>query len=246
MDQSAFADGDPEDLAEEFVVLNQCLGSGEDVDKTLRRLVDLAVSVVPGCDWAGITAWPPDGRPRSLACSTEVADDVDQLQYDLQEGPCLLAAAEAQVVAIPDVATENRWPALTAAVRASTPVREVLSFHLVDEPQRSALNLYSRRAYSMDRSAVSVAALFAAHARVLLIHASSADETTNLGHALVTSRQIGAAIGILMNAHKITEDDAFALLRSASQNLNRKLREVALEVTKTGTLPDRAHPDDGP
>lgn len=244
MDQPP-AMGDPGDLADEFVVLNQYLGAGENVDKTLRRLVDLAVSVVPGCEWAAITAWPPHQRPRSLACSTEIANDVDQLQYDLQEGPCLLAAAEAQVVAIPDVSIENRWPALTAAIQANTPVREVLSFHLVDEPQRSALNLYSSNAHSMDRSAVSVAALFAAHARVLLIHASSADEATNLGQALTSSRQIGAAIGILMNAHKITEDDAFDLLRSSSQNLNRKLREIALEVTETGTLPDEEHPAGG-
>jgi AmiR/NasT family two-component response regulator len=37
----------------------------------------------------------------------------------------------------------------------------------------------------------------------------------------------------------VTEDDAFALLRRASQYLNVKLRDVAAQVVETGRLPDR-------
>jgi hypothetical protein len=46
------------------------------------------------------------------------------------------------------------------------------------------------------------------------------------------------AVGVLMARYKITEDEAFAMLRVASQALHRKLRDVAAEVTQTGTLPD--------
>lgn len=237
MDREPFP-GDASDLADEFVVLNRYLSAGETADKTLRRLVDLAVTSIPRCQWAAVTAWPPDRRPYSLATSAEVADQVDQLQYDLQEGPCLRAVTQAPVITIADVGTEDRWPALTAAIQATSPVRSVLSFHLVDEPRRSALNLYAGRPGVWDQEAMSTAALFAAHARVLLIHASRADEATHLGHALATSRQIGMAVGILMNAHKVTGDDAFRLLRNASQNLNRKLRDIAVEVTETGALPE--------
>jgi len=41
-----------------------------------------------------------------------------------------------------------------------------------------------------------------------------------------------------MAHRKITHEHAFDLLRSASQNLHRKLRDVAAEVMETGTLPD--------
>ena len=63
----------------------------------------------------------------------------------------------------------------------------------------------------------------------------------NLEAALTTNRQIGAAIGILMHRHKLTEPQGFELLRETSQRTNRKLRDVADELVFTGALP----PDDG-
>lgn len=63
----------------------------------------------------------------------------------------------------------------------------------------------------------------------------------NLEAALTTNRQIGAAIGILMHQHKITESQGFELLREISQRMNRKLRDVADELVFTGALP----PEDG-
>lgn len=54
--------------------------------------------------------------------------------------------------------------------------------------------------------------------------------------ALHSSRQIGAAIGILMTGRKITEQHAFATLCTASQHLQRKLRDIAIDVIETGWL----------
>ncbi len=60
--------------------------------------------------------------------------------------------------------------------------------------------------------------------------------TANLEEALATNREIGQAIGILMATDQITADQAFEQLRSASQHLHRKLREIAADVVQTGTL----------
>ena len=51
-------------------------------------------------------------------------------------------------------------------------------------------------------------------------------------------RRIGIATGVLMNAHRLTEPDAFELLRQASMRLNTKLRMVAEHVIDTGCLPE--------
>jgi hypothetical protein len=40
-----------------------------------------------------------------------------------------------------------------------------------------------------------------------------------------------------MALHKVTPEDAFTLLRAASQRLHRKLRDVAPGVLETGALP---------
>lgn len=63
------------------------------------------------------------------------------------------------------------------------------------------------------------------------------DEIANLKRALATSRQIGTAVGVIMASHKVTDSQAFDLLRKKSQTTNRKLRDVAEDVVLTGTLP---------
>lgn len=229
---------DPNDLAVEFLALNDYLRTGGDRGGALQRLVELAARVVPGCDFAAITELPGKRPPRSLALSGDAAAEVDQLQYELGDGPCLAAAVDVELVRIDDLSTADRWPTFAARAVSETPVRGLLSFHLADQPHHSALNLYSGTPGAFDDAAVNVAALFAAHARVLLIHAASADKAASLEHALSTSRQIGAAVGILMNAYKITGDQAFDLLRMSSMHLNRKLHAIAFDVTETGVLPD--------
>lgn len=58
----------------------------------------------------------------------------------------------------------------------------------------------------------------------------------NLEIALTSSREIGAAIGVLMARHGLTQTEAFGTLRIVSQRAHRKLRELADEVLFTGTL----------
>lgn len=65
------------------------------------------------------------------------------------------------------------------------------------------------------------------------------DKIANLEAALVTARRIGAALGVLMASHKVTDAQAFNLLRKASQDNGRKLRDVADDVVLTGTLPKK-------
>jgi ANTAR domain-containing protein len=58
----------------------------------------------------------------------------------------------------------------------------------------------------------------------------------NLQAALTSSRDIGPAIGILMCQHGVGAEQAFDLLRAASQNTHRKLRQIAADVVYTGSL----------
>lgn len=62
-------------------------------------------------------------------------------------------------------------------------------------------------------------------------------EIEGLETALASNRQIGAAIGIAMARHGLTQTEAFQVLSRASQDQNRKLREVADDVVFTGEVP---------
>ncbi len=65
------------------------------------------------------------------------------------------------------------------------------------------------------------------------------DRADDLEQALHSNREIGMAMGILMARGKCTSEQAFDLLRNASQNLNLRLRDVAARIVDTGELPDR-------
>jgi hypothetical protein len=71
-------------------------------------------------------------------------------------------------------------------------------------------------------------------------------QAANLELALVTNRVVGAAIGILMSVHKVTSEQAFDLLRRASQLTQRKLHDIAVEVTETGVLDPSPAPSADP
>jgi len=62
-------------------------------------------------------------------------------------------------------------------------------------------------------------------------------QCANLEIALQSARMIGVAIGILMAMRKVSYEDAFQVLIQASQESHRKLRDIAADVERLGTLP---------
>jgi len=57
----------------------------------------------------------------------------------------------------------------------------------------------------------------------------------HLQAALAHSRDIGAAVGVLMALRRLTRDQAFGLLRQASMAQNVKLHVLAIRVVETGS-----------
>jgi hypothetical protein len=62
-------------------------------------------------------------------------------------------------------------------------------------------------------------------------------EVANLRLAVESNRRISIAIGMLMCRYRLTNHQAFAALRRASQNAHRKLNDVAESVIYLGDLP---------
>lgn len=226
------------ELAAEFQEMSTYLASDAHPVRSHQRIVDLICKVMPAATWAGITSWPEHGPARTLAHSAGFPLEVDEIQYDLGQGPCLSAAAHETTVLAADLTQEKRWSTFVLQTVSRTPVRGVLALHLAGGPGRHALNLYSDDPGSFDDDAVAVGALFATHAGMLMAHAESAHQVHGLEVALDTNRLIGAASGLLMATYGITQDAAYQVLRRTSNDLNRKLRDVAETVTDTGELPE--------
>lgn len=225
-------------LSEEFAAVGKELHGPGDNDAALQRMVQLAVKHIGPCTGASITV-VRGGHGRSLATSDPVAAIADDRQYELNEGPCLRAAEREANYLLIDVADDQRWPRFSAALMQDTPYRCLLSYQML-AGDSAALNLYAEQPCAYEADDIDLATVIAAHASSLVALSESEDRVAHLEAALETNREIGAAIGVLMAYHKVTHDQAFAMLRSASQRMHRKLREVASDVVETGTLPDQS------
>lgn len=200
---------------------------------TLDAIVRAAVETIPGAGYAGVSEIQNGRRIHTTAATAELVREVDQLQYDTDEGPCLSSLYEEVTVRVPDVVADPRWPRFGAKV-AGLGIGCMLSFQLyVTRGRLGALNLYADRAGALTDESEQVGLLFAAHAAVAM---SDARQISQLTRALGVYDVIGQAKGILMERHRLTGDQAFALLVAGSQQSNRKLLEVARYLVETGEL----------
>jgi GAF domain-containing protein len=225
-------------LAAQFAAVARALESQGSVQATLQRVVEIARLIVPGCHHAGVTVLRR-GRPETPAATDEVSSEVDKVQYETGEGPCLSAIVEQHMFRTGDLAAETRWPKFSRPAVERTGVRSVLAYRLFTSGETfGALNLYSRERDAFDDDAVGVGTILTAHAALAFARAREREQITGLEQAVASNRAIGMAIGILMAIRRIGPDEAFDLLRRVSQRTNRKLREIADEVVHTGQLPE--------
>jgi GAF domain-containing protein len=187
---------------------------------------------------ASLTVLPSRGAPRTLAATDQLPRDVDTLQYSVQEGPCLEAIETDDLALAEDLRTDDRWPRFGPECAAQFNVHSMLSVRLLlDGPERGALNLSASLPRAFTDEDADLAATLAPFISVVLQNELYASKVTDLETALSSSRSIGTAVGILMARHLITSDEAFARLSQTSQRLNRKLRDLAVQVELTGDLP---------
>jgi GAF domain-containing protein len=205
---------------------------------TPERVVRFLAQAVPHAEHAALTIIRGSREPETLASSSEVPRKVDALQYETGEGPCLEAIEDSDITRADDLTTDLQWPQFAARAVALTPVRSMLGARLfLSGDDRGALNLYATTPYAFDDVDVGTAAILSTFASVTLQRLTAERKVENLEIALESSRQIGAAMGILMARRLVTKDQAFELLKTASQHLHRKLRDIALEVIETGEVP---------
>ena len=227
-------------LAEVFADIARQLQAETNPEKTQERVTRAAVATVDGCDHASISIVRRQGTIETVASTDDVPNRVDAIQYDTGEGPCLNAISAHETYLIADLATDERWPAFSRRAAEETGARSMLSFRLfVQGDTIGALNLYSRQPRAFDEHGRAVGTVLAAHAAIALTAAQEHERADGLQDALGSSREIGMAMGVLMGRGAVTEDQAFAQLRRASQYLNIKLRDVAAQVVETGRLPSR-------
>lgn len=224
----------PQDIVESLEETLTLLARDEDLETTLGRLGEVMSAVIPKVGHVGFTMIE-DGKLQTIAATDPEAKLLDEIQYEVGEGPCLEAAREHEVVEVRDIRTEERWPRFLSEVSERTEVRSMLA-HLIQvrEDRSAALNVYATQPAAFNEEDKRLASIFAAQSAVAISRslavARSEERATRLQEALATRDTISAAKGLLMARENCTATEAFEILRRTSQNLNVKVRDLAQAI----------------
>ena len=210
--------------------------------EVLTEITGIARRAMPSVEAASVTLIRED-KPFTAAYDGQMALDADELQYERGYGPCVDAGRAGQMFLVDDMRTEQRWPDYAQNVLACG----VLSSLSVPLPFQSvtigALNTYAGQPKVFDDDDLELAQEVAAWIAVAVGNAEAAarisDGLIQLRTVMMSRACIEQAKGILIERHETTEDEAFTMLAHASQRTNTKLRDVAAELVRTGTLPSR-------
>jgi GAF domain-containing protein len=231
----------PGEFTEGLAALGRLGVDVQTLDERLGRIGTLACAAIGPSDDAGVTLIR-NGRPVTRGHTADLVPAIDETQYETGKGPCLDAYRHGEVNRIDSTSEDSRWPEFSK-VAARAGVRSTLSLPMrIGDERVGALNLYSSTPARFSEAHERLGAMFAEQAAVAIANTemflTAREMSSQLEEALKTRDVIGQAKGIIMEREKITADEAFDILRTASQRRNVKLRALAEEVARTGALPE--------
>lgn len=159
---------------------------------------------------------------------------LDELQFDLGEGPCWDALRTARPVMEPDLRGEQgaqRWPAFGRAVRRRS-IASIFAFPLsIGNLRFGAVDLYSSVPLTFDAAQTEQAsALASAVARHVLRRSLSDLEEPESALSPYSRRRVHQATGMVLAQLDIDADDARLLLQSHAFATDRNVMAVADDV----------------
>ena len=202
------------------------------LDDVLGEITRIAAAGIPGAEATSITLIRND-KAYTAAYSGEMALAADELQYAKGYGPCMDAGRGGVLLRIDDMDAEERWPDYVRHVRGEAGARSSLSVPLPYQGSWiGALNNYSTKAAAFAspeslQAGLEVAEVVAVAVANADAHWQLGEQARNMRLAMASRAVIEQAKGVLMAQRHVDAEQAFEMLRDASQRYNRKLREIA-------------------
>ncbi|HEY1915472.1 MAG TPA: GAF and ANTAR domain-containing protein [Streptosporangiaceae bacterium] len=185
-------------------------------------------------DGAGLMVTDADRHLRTLAASDERLSHLEELQVRHQEGPCVDAFDNKELVGVEDLERDHRWPLFRDAA-VDRRVRAVLASPLPynqDAVGVVAVVSEQRRPWSPEGELALLA--FTDLAALLIASTLQGEQRSELAMqlqgALNSRRVIEQAKGVLVGKHQIPPREAYERLRSQARSERRKLVVVCAEV----------------
>jgi transcriptional regulator with GAF, ATPase, and Fis domain len=218
-------------LRKTMVGLTEKAASPTEIDAVLQSVTATAVDLIAGVHCADVLLISGADLFRSLAATSQLAVDLDGVQQQFREGPCLDAAVGHSVILCHDLREDSRWPRFAKAAVAAG-VHAMLSFQLdTHNGCMGALNLFGLTPNAFTPEAEALGAMLATHVANAFI---AADKELQFRSALNSRDIIGQAKGMIMERFGIGAVQAFELLTKLSQQSNTRVADVAAGLIARG------------
>src|SRR3712207_3570306 len=203
------------------------------IDQHLDELCSEIAQVLE-VDGAGIMLEDPAGDLRFVCASDELVRAIEALQIEFNEGPCRQAYIDGEVMLVPDLEHDTRFPRFSPRA-AEAGMASVHSFPLISGTDRvGALNLDGTKPRSFDDDQVETGRLLADVATAYIVNSRNLAESYKvagqLQRALDSRVVIEQAKGRLAEQLAVSVSEAFDIMRRYSRNHGLKLHEVARDV----------------
>ena len=217
-----------------FVELSNELVDGYDIVELLARLTTSSAQLLDVAS-AGLLLADERGGLHLAAASSERTRDLELLQLQRDEGPCLDCYRSGRPVIVPDLTTEGeRWPQFTAAAAKLG----YASVHAVPMRLRDnvlgTLGLFGNDPGRLEADDLALAQALVHVASVAIVNEKAAADRTvinaQLQHALTSRIILEQAKGVLAHVGDLDMDTAFAVLRRYARDRGEKLSDVAGRV----------------
>lgn len=188
-----------------------------------------------------------DGRPVTVASSSDAAKKMDEKQYGFDDGPCLTALRENRTVLVEDLEGSERWRRYGESVGRYGAV-SVLAVPIEAGPNASAaLNCYALSTDTFTRAAIaSVESYALSLSRILRLALRVhrlAVHPEGLHGALQSRAVIDAALSLVMAQTRDSREEAAAILHEMALSSNQQLKQIAADILNGAKLPERAGRD---
>ncbi|MGH9265308.1 MAG: GAF and ANTAR domain-containing protein [Acidimicrobiales bacterium] len=233
----------PEVAAEKLGRVTRLLRTQRTLPAKLETAVEIVKRTVSNCDAAGVMMLI-DGMPTTAAVSSRLTVEIDLIQYETGQGPCLDAMNGGNVIRIDVLDRDSRFTRFAPGALAHE-INSVLSMPLAARGHSvGALNLYSHRPHAFDESSQAQTQPIADYAAEAIatspLYAYSLDMVDGLVESMETQALIAQATGVIAATEQRTAEEALDRLRQLALASGASLRTVAawvLEERPTGSRP---------
>jgi hypothetical protein len=222
------------DAGDGLVALSELVADSVPLEQTMLRVAEYALAMAPNATGAALTH--VEGPARVSVATSSLICMAEKAQFEVGQGPGLIAVQECRTVRSGSMGAEPAWPRYSGRARRLG-LESVLAIPLtLRNTVIAVLTMYAQGKAAFTESDAAIAGRYAAPAAAIVrnawVLAQCRTEIQQLRVALEVRPLIDEAIGIIRSRTGETAEQALQSLRCQSNRQHTKVSELAARIVE--------------